>query len=296
MLRRVPMLDQTLRPNPMVAWLQQAQTRKHWCRYAARTRWVCSRQRPRSAAPMRRSQRAPEFSSFCHRASVPLAHNVACQCHRFGGRAAMSRSSHRRCRRVCDVGGRPACSGAVRQTHHNGLIRSIGKAMTATEAQAIIAGLNLAADAPAAAAYAALRAMPRSDPSVLHFHGFENQIHACGRANFTRAEIEAVICAAGLAASAHGGGASHQLTAMTVQQAKNREFEGVVVLWPYQVGGDAEHSVACSTTRSPGRSDGAMSSSEPRYSRCRPVRVNPRSNVPAERSDRRDDPCLTLAI
>jgi DNA helicase IV len=28
---------------------------------------------------------------------------------------------------------------------------------------------------------------------------------------------------------------------MTVQQAKNREFDGVVVLWPYQVGGDAEH-------------------------------------------------------
>jgi hypothetical protein len=30
-------------------------------------------------------------------------------------------------------------------------------------------------------------------------------------------------------------------TAMTIQQAKNREFDGVVVLWPYQVGGDDEH-------------------------------------------------------
>jgi superfamily I DNA/RNA helicase len=29
--------------------------------------------------------------------------------------------------------------------------------------------------------------------------------------------------------------------AMTVHQAKNREFDGVVVIWPYQVGGDAEH-------------------------------------------------------
>jgi DNA helicase IV len=27
---------------------------------------------------------------------------------------------------------------------------------------------------------------------------------------------------------------------MTIQQAKNREFDGVVALWPYQVGGDAE--------------------------------------------------------
>jgi len=30
------------------------------------------------------------------------------------------------------------------------------------------------------------------------------------------------------------------LTAMTVHQAKNREFEGVIVLWPYTVVGDAE--------------------------------------------------------
>lgn len=31
------------------------------------------------------------------------------------------------------------------------------------------------------------------------------------------------------------------MAAMTVHQAKNREFDGVVVLWPYQLGGDAEH-------------------------------------------------------
>lgn len=28
---------------------------------------------------------------------------------------------------------------------------------------------------------------------------------------------------------------------MTVQQAESRECEGVVVIWPYQVGGDAKH-------------------------------------------------------
>jgi superfamily I DNA/RNA helicase len=32
-----------------------------------------------------------------------------------------------------------------------------------------------------------------------------------------------------------GGG-----VAMTIHQAKNREFENVVILWPVQVGGDAE--------------------------------------------------------
>lgn len=33
---------------------------------------------------------------------------------------------------------------------------------------------------------------------------------------------------------------SSRLTAMTVHQAKNREFEGVIILWPYTVAGDAE--------------------------------------------------------
>ena len=27
---------------------------------------------------------------------------------------------------------------------------------------------------------------------------------------------------------------------MTVHQAKNREFEGVIVLWPYRIAGDVE--------------------------------------------------------
>lgn len=28
---------------------------------------------------------------------------------------------------------------------------------------------------------------------------------------------------------------------MTVHQAKNREFDGVIVIWPHTVGGDAQH-------------------------------------------------------
>lgn len=41
--------------------------------------------------------------------------------------------------------------------------------------------------------------------------------------------------------SQYGGRAHQRLLAMTVHQAKNREFEGVVVFWPYTVGGDVEH-------------------------------------------------------
>lgn len=83
--------------------------------------------------------------------------------------------------------------------------------------------------------------MQQNGPVRAALSWVENQVHACGRTNFTRAEIEAVIARRVSLQRQHGGGASHQLTAMTVQQAKNREFEGVVVLWPYQVGGDAEH-------------------------------------------------------
>jgi DNA helicase IV len=54
-------------------------------------------------------------------------------------------------------------------------------------------------------------------------------------------EIEAVTARNVALRRQHGGSASPLFTAMTVQQAKNREFDGVVVIWPYQVGGDVEH-------------------------------------------------------
>ena len=68
-----------------------------------------------------------------------------------------------------------------------------------------------------------------------------NQIHAVGRLAFTREEIEAVIARNVALCRQHGGGGSYLFNAMTVQQAKNREFEGVIVIWPYQVWGDVEH-------------------------------------------------------
>jgi hypothetical protein len=33
----------------------------------------------------------------------------------------------------------------------------------------------------------------------------------------------------------------HRFVAMTVQQEKNQEFDGVVVSWPFPIGGDNEH-------------------------------------------------------
>ena len=109
------------------------------------------------------------------------------------------------------------------------------------ESQAIIADLDLPAEATGAAVCAALRGLPRIGPARAALSWVQNQVHACGRTQFTRVEIEGVIARKVSLQRQHGGGLSHKLTAMTVQQAKNREFDGVVIVWPYQVGGDDEH-------------------------------------------------------
>jgi len=66
------------------------------------------------------------------------------------------------------------------------------------------------------------------------------QERTTGRTAFARDEILAAIrrCVAlRRHQSMHG---DHGLSAMTVHQAKNREFDGVVVLWPYTVKDDVE--------------------------------------------------------
>jgi superfamily I DNA/RNA helicase len=68
-----------------------------------------------------------------------------------------------------------------------------------------------------------------------------HQARARGRTEFSRADIEAVIARQVAVRRQRYGSDNYDFAAMTVQQAKNREFEGVFVLWPYQIGGDAEH-------------------------------------------------------
>ena len=109
------------------------------------------------------------------------------------------------------------------------------------ETQRIVGALQLPSTSTATEAFAALRALPASGPARATIDWINNQIHAVGRLAFTREEIEAVIARNVALRRQYGGGGSHLFNAMTVQQAKNREFEGVVVIWPYQVGGDVEH-------------------------------------------------------
>lgn len=232
-------LDQTLRPNPLVAWLQQAadlETLVQVRRTNALGLLAAATAIRGGNAPIN----GPGFKLLPPGASVPLATTLLANAiaWRQGGDVAVITPA---------LQGGFATSVVARLAqgpcgkHNNGPYTVHWEGNDRDEAQAIIAGLHLAADAPAAVAYAALRAIPRSGPVRATLSWVENQIHACGRANFTRAEIDAVIARQVSLRRQHGIGASHQLTAMTVQQAKNREFEGVVVLWPYQVGGDAEH-------------------------------------------------------
>lgn len=232
-------LDQALRPNPLVAWLQQ-DAKPEILGQVRRT----NAPGLLAAAAAIRAGDAPVngagFKLLPPGASVPLAATLLANAiaWRNGGDVAVITPA---------LQGGFATSVVARLAegpcgrHKNGPYTVHWEGNDGDEAQTIFAELDLAADASAVAVCAALRALPRSGPVRATLLWVENQVHACGRADFTRAEVEAVIARQVSLRRQHGGGATHQLTAMTVQQAKNREFEGVVVIWPYQVGGDAEH-------------------------------------------------------
>lgn len=232
-------LDQALRPNPLVAWLQhdaEPETLVQVRRTSALGLLAAASAIRAGNAPVN----GAGFKLLPPGASVPLAATLLANAIAWRQRGDVAVIT-------------PAMQGGFAASvitrlaqgpcgkQQNGPFTVHWEGNDRDEAQTIIADLDLAADAPAAAAFEALREMPRTGPVRATLSWVENQFHACGRANFTRAEIEAVISRHVSLRRQHAGSASHQLTAMTVQQAKNREFEGVVVIWPYQVGGDAEH-------------------------------------------------------
>ena len=176
-------LDQALRPDPLVAWLQQG----------AEPETLVQVRRTNApgllaAATAIRSGNAPVngagFKLLPPGASVPLATTLLANAiaWRQGGDVAVITPA---------LQGGFATSVVARFAqgpcgrNNKGLTPFIGKVTTADEAQAIIAGLDLAANASAAAACAALRAMPRTGPARATLSWVENQVRACGRANFT---------------------------------------------------------------------------------------------------------------
>ena len=232
-------LDQALRPNPLVTWLQGT----------AEPETLVQVRRTNiggllTAAAAIRNGQAPVngqgFRILQPGASVPLAATLLANAiaWRQGGNVAVIT---------------PALQGGFAQSvvtrvgqgpcgqQQNGPFAIQWEGTDRDETQVILGGLELVANATAVATCTALRSLPPSGPVRAAILWVENQIYAVGRTEFTRVEIEAVIARNVALRRQYGGGAAHLFTAMTVQQAKNREFDGVVVIWPYQVGGDVEH-------------------------------------------------------
>jgi hypothetical protein len=232
-------LDQALRPNPLVTWLQGA----------AEPETLVQVRRTNiggllAAATAIRNGQAPVngqgFRILQPGASVPLAATLLANAIAW--------------RQGCNVAViTPALQGGFVQSvvtrvgqgpcgqQQNGPYSIQWEGTDRDETQVILGGLVLAANATAVGTCAALRSLSPSGPVRAAILWVENQIHAVGRTEFTRVEIEAVIARNVALRRQYGGGAAHLFIAMTVQQAKNREFDGVVVIWPYQVGGDVEH-------------------------------------------------------
>ncbi len=232
-------LDQALRPNPLVAWLQNAAVPETLVQVRRTNVGGLL-----AAATAIRSSQAPVngqgFRILQPGVSVPLAATLLANAiaWRQGGDVAVIT---------------PALQGGYAQSviarvgqgpcgqQQNGPYSIHWEGTDRDETQRIVGALQLPAAPTAAEAFAAVRALPASGPARATIDWITNQIHAVGRSAFTREEIEAVIARNVALRRQHGGGGSHLFNAMTVQQAKNREFEGVVVIWPYQVGGDVEH-------------------------------------------------------
>ncbi|WP_297902824.1 ATP-dependent helicase [Metallibacterium sp.] len=109
------------------------------------------------------------------------------------------------------------------------------------ETDALLAEFQLGDSASLADTITALRQLPASGVVRGVMGWARRQAHAAGVTSFNRAEVAAAVRRHVVLRRQHAGSNQAKFAAMTVQQAKNREFEGVVVLWPYQVGGDAEH-------------------------------------------------------
>lgn len=69
---------------------------------------------------------------------------------------------------------------------------------------------------------------------------FDNQRRIAGRTTFTVAEIEQQVRVMHQRSRSYRRVRDDGVRAMTIHQAKNREFDSVVVLWPYEVVGSAD--------------------------------------------------------
>ena len=231
-------LDQALRPNPLVGWLDEICDVEELVEVhrTDRAGLLDAANSIRSGAPPANGQGFRLLTGT----GIPLAATMLANAiaWRQGGEVAVITPSLQGgyARNVINRVGEGPCG-----QQGNGPYSIFWEGSDRNQTADIVANLTLADIADASATLAALRAMPSSGPTRATISWVRRQIDAVGQHQFSRAEIESVIGRAVSYQRQYGHSGSHSFTAMTVQQAKNREFAGVVVLWPYQVAGDAEH-------------------------------------------------------
>lgn len=232
-------LDQALRPNPLVTWIQGAGELEALLQ--VRRTNVSGLL---AAATAVRGGHAPVngqgFRILQPGVSIPLAATLLANAiaWRQGGDVAVITPALQGgfARKVVSHVGRGPCG-----QQGNGPYSIHWEGNDRDETQVIGDQLQLQGNSTGSATLAALRAIPPSGPVVATISWVENQINALGRVEFPRSDIDAVLARNVALRRQHGASITHKFVAMTVQQAKNREFDGVVILWPFQVGGDVEH-------------------------------------------------------
>lgn len=108
------------------------------------------------------------------------------------------------------------------------------------ECDKFIDGLELPDDPSAEVSRDALSLEDVSGPWQGLRHWIERQTRVTGRTSFTAQEIRREARRIHQRSRAYGRVRSRGVRAMTIHQAKNREFHSVIVLWPYQVAGTIE--------------------------------------------------------
>ncbi|MGR8024364.1 MULTISPECIES: ATP-binding domain-containing protein [Burkholderiales] len=231
-------LSQALRPNPCVTWLRAA------CKPVVLTeiRRTDVQALLTAAATIRGggvAQNGQGFKVFAAKgmpmAGVYLANALAW---RKGGNAAVITPSLKGgfAQKVVARVGQGPCG-----KQQNGPYTIRWEQSDSDEVAELIEMLQLGNDVTAVEAVTALQRLPRSGAVREVISWVRRQARTGAATSFGRQEVEKAI-ARQVQLRRQRYAADHaSFSAMTVQQAKNREFDGVVVLWPYQVGGDDEH-------------------------------------------------------
>jgi hypothetical protein len=231
-------LDPALRPNPCVDWLHAA-CRPVTLTQIHRTDVPALLAAAASVRAGRPAQAGPAFQMLTAK-GVPMAAAYVTNAiaWRRGGNVAVITPSLSGgfARDVVARVGQQACGKQGNGPYTIRWDRSEDEEMAA-----LLVNFAMGDTASFSETLAALSHLPASGAVRQTCDWVRRQAHAAGVTSFTRADVAAVIGRQVALRRQRFGADTMDFTGLTVQQAKNREFDGVVVLWPFQVGGDAQH-------------------------------------------------------